>query len=100
MTIPAVPFANVRCGRVRVRVKARTRPVLTVVPFTAPAIREIMDILHLITERARKGEIDGIAIAATCRDQSITTAFHYTRLFSLMGAVATVDERLRRNTSS
>lgn len=71
--------------------------MLNVVEFGWPVDDDIVTLTAYIHEQAQKGRVDAVGIAATFRDGCITSAYHIgSKLFPLMGAVATLDERLRQ----
>lgn len=82
----------------RIRVKAPTRAVLTVVPFSkAESDPDILKAIASFHDLAANGNLVGIAIAAVNRDGAISTAYAYGRggsLITLAGAVNVVERRV------
>lgn len=84
-------------AKLRVRISAPSRPVPTVVPLMQPNSDDIVTTLKNMLEHAERGEFQSIAIAASRHDGGISTTYSLGRgLFSLLGALAVVDDRLRR----
>jgi hypothetical protein len=83
----------------RFRVKARSRPVPTVVAFRAPeSAPEVFEILDQFMTLAKDGRLDGLAVAGTSRDGNAHTAYYMgTDLFRLSGVTQHVLRRLTSN---
>lgn len=82
----------------RVRVKAASRALLTVVPFPEPVTDpDIVKALGSFRALADEGRLVSIAIAAVNRNGDISTAYAYGRggsLITMAGAVAVVERRI------
>lgn len=81
----------------RIRVKAPSRSMLNVVEMTWPADEGVVSLIDHIARLAGDGHVDAIAVAATYRNGDVVSAFHVgNKLFTLMGGVAYLDQRLRQ----
>lgn len=85
----------------RVRIKANSRPSLTVVPFTRPADPEVLEVLDQFDRFARSGYISGIAVAAVGSDGAVHTAFAQGHnVFTLLGAITYLRHRVHKGLGS
>ena len=83
--------------RQRIKVKAKSRPVLTIVPYERPVSDEILATLDTIMEMALSGSLKSVAIAGVHHDGAITTAYVTGEAsVTLMGAISVVHHRLNR----
>ncbi len=83
--------------RQRIKVKAKTRPVLTVVPYELPVSDDILATLDTIMDMALSGSLKAIAIAGVHHDGGITTSYVTgEESVTLMGAISVVHHRLNR----
>ena len=79
------------------RVKAQSRPMLTVVDCKPLADPDMLSMLGQFQQLAADGHIAGMAIAAARIDGGIATAYvKGERLFPLIGAVRAIGVRLER----
>ena len=83
--------------RQRVKVKATSRPMLTVVPMDRPVDAEIVSSIECIAKMAADGRLCSVAIAGVHRDGAVTTIYVTGgRTPELMGAIQVVTHRVNR----
>lgn len=81
----------------RIKVKAESRPVLTVVPFTpweGVPNPKIVGMLEDMLERARSGTIQAIAFATVNESRGTTTGYAGGYTTTLQGALVELQHRL------
>lgn len=81
----------------RIRVKAESRPVLTVVPFTpweSVPNPKTVGMLEDMLERARSGNVQAVAIATVNQNRGTTTGFAGGYTTTLQGALVELQHRL------
>jgi hypothetical protein len=77
------------------RVKAPSRPMLTVVEFKREPDPDAISMLRGFIEAVERGEISGIAVAATRHGGGVTSAYVIGHsLFQLIGSVRNIEQRL------
>lgn len=85
----------------RVRIKAASRPHLTVVPFARPADPDVLHVLGQFDSFARSGYITGIAVAAVGSDGAVHTAYTQgDNIFTLIGALNHVTRRVQQGVAT
>lgn len=72
----------------RIKVQARSRPLLTVVPMPTPEPDvEVLRVLEQFGELAQSGDMDAIAVVGVRRGGSVVSAYVLGgQTFTLMGA--------------
>ena len=77
------------------RVKAGSRPLLTVVPMTVPVNEDAVEKIGHILDMAKDGTIDGVAVVGTKRDGGTVSAYAIgNSLYHLAGGVSFLQSRV------
>ena len=64
---------------------------------TTQVNQDVVDLLEKELERAKKGEVQGIGIAAVNSDYSFTTAYETGDNLTLIGAVSVLNHKICEN---
>lgn len=79
----------------RIRVKAKSRPNLTVVPMCRPIDPDLTRVLDHFGQLVGDGRIVSISVAGVWHDGTVTTAFvNGGQLFTMIGAIRHLQRRV------